>query len=58
MPPRPIAHHIVVLFILREIREIRRIPRDMVETIVNNFYVRVAAMIQQRAAWIEHVINY
>ena len=39
-------------------REIRRIPRDMMERVIDNFNVRVAAVIQQRGAWIEHVINY
>ena len=39
-------------------REIRRIPRDMLERVMNNFNVRVAAVIRQRGAWIEHVINY
>ena len=39
-------------------REIKRIPRDMLERVVNNFNLRVAAVIQQRGAWIEHVINY
>jgi len=31
-------------------REIRRIPRDMLERVVNNFNVRVAAVIQQLRA--------
>ena len=39
-------------------REIKRIPRDMLERVVNNYNVRVAAVIRQQGAWIEHVINY
>jgi hypothetical protein len=39
-------------------REIRRIPNDMLERVVNNFNVRVAHVIQRRGAWVEHVINY
>ena len=39
-------------------REIRRIPRDMLERVIDNFNVRVAAVIQQRGAWVEHVIHY
>ena len=39
-------------------REIRRIPRYMLERVIENFNVRVAAVIQQRGAWIEHVIHY
>ena len=39
-------------------REIRRIPGEMLERVIDNFNVRVAAVIQQRGAWIEHVINY
>ena len=41
------------------IREIRRIiPNDMLDRAINNFNVRVAGVIQQRGARIEHVINY
>lgn len=39
-------------------REIRRIPSDILERVINNFSARVANVIQQRSAWIEHVINY
>ena len=39
-------------------REIRRIPNDMLDRVMNNFNVRVAGVIQQRGARIEHVINY
>ena len=39
-------------------REIRKIPREMLDRVINNFNVRVAAVIQRRGAWIEHVINY
>ena len=35
-------------------REIRRIPRDMLERVMDNFNVRMAAVIQQRGAWIKH----
>ena len=39
-------------------REIRNIPADMIGRVITNFNVRVAAVIQQRGAWIEHIINY
>lgn len=39
-------------------REIRRIPADMIGRVIDNFNVRVAAVIRQGGAWIEHVINY
>ena len=39
-------------------REIRRIPNDVLERVMDNFNVRVANVIQQRGAWIEHIINY
>ena len=39
-------------------REIRRIPREMLDRVINNFNVRVATVIQTRGAWIEYVINY
>ncbi|KAK7096852.1 hypothetical protein V1264_003899 [Littorina saxatilis] len=39
-------------------REIRRIPAEMLTRVVDNFNVRLAAVIQQRGAWIEHIINY
>ena len=38
-------------------REIRRIPADMLEGVVDNFVVKVAGVIQQRWAWIEQFIN-
>ena len=38
--------------------EIRRIPCEMLDRVINNFNVRVATVIQRRGAWIEHVINY
>ena len=38
--------------------EIRIIPADMMVRVIDNFNVRVAAVIQQRGAWIDHVINY
>ena len=31
---------------------------QMLNRVVDNFNVRVAAVIQQRGAWIEHIINY
>ena len=39
-------------------REIRRIPADMIGRVMGNFNVRVAAVLQRRGAWIEHIINY
>lgn len=39
-------------------REIRRIPADMIGRVIENFNVRVGAVIGQRGAWIEHIINY
>lgn len=39
-------------------REIRRIPAEMLTRVVDNFNVRLAAVLQQRGAWIEHIINY
>ena len=38
-------------------RKIRHIPADMVGQVIDNFNVRVAAVILQ-GAWIEHIINY
>ena len=38
--------------------EIRQIPQEMLNRFVDNFNVRVAAVIQQWGAWIEHTINY
>ena len=38
--------------------EIRQIPQEMLNGFVDNFNVRVAAVIQQWGAWIEHTINY
>ena len=39
-------------------REIRWIPQEMLSRVVDNFNVRVAAVIQRRGAWIKHIINY
>ena len=39
-------------------REIRRIPREMLDRVITNFNVRVGAVIQRRGSWIEHIINY
>ena len=39
-------------------REIKYIPADMIGQVSNNFNVRVAAVICQGGAWIEHIINY
>ena len=39
-------------------REIRRIPAYMLQRAFDSFNVRVAGVIQQRGAWIEHFINY
>ena len=39
-------------------REIRQIPQKMFIRVVGNFNIGVAAVIQQRGAWIEHIINY
>ena len=39
-------------------REIRSIPNDVLERVMDNFNVSVANIIQQRGAWIEHIINY
>jgi len=38
--------------------EIKRIPRDMLGRVLNNFNVRVAAVIQQRVVLIKHFSNY
>ena len=38
--------------------EIERIPHEMLDRAINNFNIRVAAVIQRRDAWIEHLINY
>ena len=38
--------------------EIRKIPPEMLTRVVDNFDVCLAAVIQQRGAWIEHIINY
>lgn len=37
-------------------RENKRIPGEMLNRLVDNFNVRVAAVIQQRSAWIKHII--
>ena len=39
-------------------REIRQIPQKMFIRVVGNFNIGVAAVIQQRGAWTEHIINY
>ena len=39
-------------------RQIRIMPRDMLEGVVKRFSVRVAAVLLQRRAWIDHAINY
>ena len=39
-------------------REIRKIPRGIIDKVINNFNVRVTTVIQRHVAWIEHVINY
>lgn len=39
-------------------REIRRIPVDMCQRVINNLNVRLATVIQRRGAWIEHILNY
>ena len=39
-------------------REIRWIPEEMLNRVVENFNVCVAVVIQQRGAWIEHIISY
>ena len=39
-------------------REVRNIPADMIARVIANFDVRVAAVIQQRGAWIVHIITY
>ena len=39
-------------------RESRKIPTRMLTRVAHNFNVRLAAVIQQRGAWIEHVMNY
>lgn len=39
-------------------REVRNMPADMIARVIVNFNVRVAAVIQQRGAWIEHIIKY
>ena len=39
-------------------REIRHILADMIGRVIDNFNVRVAAVIRQEGAWIEHIINY
>lgn len=39
-------------------REIRSIPADMIGRVIDNFNARVGAVIRQRGAWIEHIINY
>ena len=38
--------------------EISRILSDILERAVNNFIVWMAAVIQQRGAWIEHFSSY
>ena len=39
-------------------RVVRNIPADMIARVIANFNVSVAAVILQRGAWIEHIINY
>ena len=39
-------------------REMRRIPAEILTRVVDNFNVRLAAVIQQHGAWIENMINY
>ena len=36
----------------------RRRSADMIGRVIDNFNARVGAVIRQRGAWIEHVINY
>jgi len=38
--------------------EIRRIHHEMLDRVVTNFNVRVAAVIQRQAAWMEDIISY
>ena len=38
--------------------EMRRIPDDMIGRVIDNFDVRVAAVIRQGRDWIKHIINY
>ena len=35
-------------------REIRRIPADFLERVIDNFNINAAGVIQQREAWIKH----
>ena len=39
-------------------RESRQIPGEMLNRVVDSFNVRIAAVIQTRGAWIEHIMNY
>ena len=39
-------------------QKFRNIPPDMIQRAIANFNVRVAAVIQQRGAWIELVMYY
>ena len=39
-------------------REIRQIPKEMFNRVVDNFNVRVSAVIQQHSDWIERIFNY
>ena len=39
-------------------RDIRCIPADIIGGVIDNFNVRLAAVIHQGWAWIEHIINY
>ena len=34
------------------------VTADMIGRVIDNFNARVGAVIRQRGAWIEHVINY
>ena len=56
------VHHnnLQIIDVLKENihREIRRIPREMLDRVINNFNVCVANVIQRRGAWIEYVINH
>ena len=56
------VHHnnLQIIDVLKENihREIRRIPREMLDRVINNFNVCVATVIQRRGAWIEYVINH
>ena len=36
----------------------RRIPAEILTRVVDNFNVRLVAVIQQHGAWIENMINY